>query len=236
MYDGDRQPGHAWLELELRNAGGTEVAFTITPNDFAGEERTVWVGTGERTRLTWRTDEGRYDVTVTAATGTRCAQRYEGTVHAAQHPTRPAAGHCPRPVGAAGRPDRRGPQRVPRTDAPRSLPKPLSRSKESRQRDSQERDGPSAACSPALSVVPSGDRADAQALPRYQWPIQGRVTDISALCNANRFLGLVSPWGATVWGLGTEPGIWDCTSAPTGVGVHEREVTDSCLFLVRRFA
>jgi hypothetical protein len=74
VYDGDRRPGHG--------AGGTEVAFTVTPNDFAGKEQTAWVKAGDRTRLTWRTDEGRYDVTVTAGTGTRFVQRYAGTVHA----------------------------------------------------------------------------------------------------------------------------------------------------------
>ncbi|GGJ44440.1 phospholipase domain-containing protein [Streptomyces brasiliensis] len=58
------------------------VSFTLTPNDFAGKEQTVWVRAGDRTRLTWRTDDGRYDVTVTAGTGTRFAQRYAGTVHA----------------------------------------------------------------------------------------------------------------------------------------------------------
>lgn len=42
----------------------------------------MWVRAGDRTRLTWRTDDGRYDVTVTAGTGTRFAQRYAGTVHA----------------------------------------------------------------------------------------------------------------------------------------------------------
>lgn len=31
--------------------------------------------------MTWPTDDGRYDVTVTAGTGTRFAQRYAGTVH-----------------------------------------------------------------------------------------------------------------------------------------------------------
>lgn len=97
---------------------------------------------------------------------------------------------------------------------PPSLLKPLGRSKEVRQRDSQECHGPSAALFPALSVIPSYDRADTQAPPQRQWPIQGRVTDISALCNANRFLGLVSPWRTTVWGLGTEPGITDCTPGP----------------------
>jgi hypothetical protein len=104
----------------------------------------------------------------------------------------------------AGSPEQRAP----------SLLKPLGRSKEVRQRDSQECHGPSAALFPALSVIPSQDRADTQAPPQRQWPIQGRVTDISALCNANRFLGLVSPWRTTVWGLGTEPGITDCTPGP----------------------
>ncbi|MGW7242733.1 hypothetical protein [Streptomyces sp. NPDC054804] len=32
--------------------------------------------------ITWHTDEGRYDITVTAGTGTRFARRYAGTVHA----------------------------------------------------------------------------------------------------------------------------------------------------------
>jgi hypothetical protein len=102
----------------------------------------------------------------------------------------------------------------PPEQRPTSLLKPLGRSKEVRQRDSQECHGPSAALFPALSVIPSQDRADTQAPPQRQWPIQGRVTDISALCNANRFLGLVSPWRTTVWGLGTEPGITDCTPGP----------------------
>ncbi|MFE2137194.1 phospholipase domain-containing protein, partial [Streptomyces sp. NPDC059466] len=74
-------PHNAAVDLDLRNDGATEVAFTLTPNDFAGEERTVWVGAGDRTRLTWRTDAGRYDFTVTAGTGTRFARRYAGTVH-----------------------------------------------------------------------------------------------------------------------------------------------------------
>jgi hypothetical protein len=103
---------------------------------------------------------------------------------------------------------------VPPERRPPSLLKPLGRSKEVRQRDSQECHGPSAALFPALGVIPSQDRADTQAPPQRQWPIQGRVTDISALCNANRFLGLVSPWRTTVWGLGTEPGITDCTPGP----------------------
>ncbi|MGY5035184.1 phospholipase domain-containing protein [Streptomyces sp. 900116325] len=47
----------------------------------AGKERTVWVHAGGHSRMTWPTDDGRYDITVTAGTGTRFAQRYAGTVH-----------------------------------------------------------------------------------------------------------------------------------------------------------
>ncbi|TFV34447.1 DUF756 domain-containing protein [Streptomyces sp. T1317-0309] len=75
------RPADAAVEFDLRNEGGSDVAFTLTPNDFAGKEQTVWVKAGDRTRVTWRTDEGRYDVTVTAGTGTRFLQRYAGTVH-----------------------------------------------------------------------------------------------------------------------------------------------------------
>ncbi|MFJ4847080.1 MULTISPECIES: phosphocholine-specific phospholipase C [unclassified Streptomyces] len=75
-------PGHTTVELELRNDGGSDVAFTVTPNDFDGEEEIVWVRAGHQDTVKWRTDDGRYDVTVTAGTGTRFVQRYAGTVHA----------------------------------------------------------------------------------------------------------------------------------------------------------
>ncbi|GII59782.1 non-hemolytic phospholipase C [Planotetraspora thailandica] len=75
------RPDVASIELDLYNEGGTEVAFTITPNDFGGQETTVWVKPGDHARHTWRCDRGRYDFTVTAGTGTRFAQRYAGTVH-----------------------------------------------------------------------------------------------------------------------------------------------------------
>ncbi|GAA4590971.1 phospholipase C, phosphocholine-specific [Planotetraspora phitsanulokensis] len=75
------RPEKASVELKLVNDGGAEVAFTITPNDFADKEQTIWVGPGRHAETTWRTDDGRYDFTVTASTGTRFAQRYAGTVH-----------------------------------------------------------------------------------------------------------------------------------------------------------
>ncbi|MBP2707007.1 phospholipase C, phosphocholine-specific [Microbispora sp. RL4-1S] len=69
------------IRLTLSNDGGAEVAFTITPNDFGGKPQTVWVGPGDRTKVAWEIQDGRYDITVTAAAGTRFAQRYAGTVH-----------------------------------------------------------------------------------------------------------------------------------------------------------
>ncbi|GAA2233904.1 phospholipase C, phosphocholine-specific [Kitasatospora cystarginea] len=69
------------LALKLVNDGGTEVSFTAAPNDFAGTARTVWVAPHSSTTVNWPLDHGRYDVTVTAATGTRFTRRYAGTLH-----------------------------------------------------------------------------------------------------------------------------------------------------------
>ncbi|MDH6126075.1 phospholipase C, phosphocholine-specific [Kitasatospora sp. GP82] len=69
------------LALRLVNEGGAEVPFTATPNDFAGKAQTVWVRPGGSATLHWPLDKGRYDVTVTAATGTRFTRRYAGTLH-----------------------------------------------------------------------------------------------------------------------------------------------------------
>ncbi|MEV6983542.1 phosphocholine-specific phospholipase C [Sphaerisporangium sp. NPDC051017] len=77
------RPENASIDLELRNEGDTEVAFTITPNAFTDQQQTVWVRPGGRTTATWPTDHGRYDFTITAGTGTRFTQRYAGTVHPA---------------------------------------------------------------------------------------------------------------------------------------------------------
>ncbi|MCZ4095053.1 phospholipase C, phosphocholine-specific [Streptomyces sp. So13.3] len=69
------------LSLNLVNDGLTGVSFAITPNDYAGTAQTVTVAPNSRTTLTWPLDGGRYDVTVTAGTGTGLVQRYAGTVH-----------------------------------------------------------------------------------------------------------------------------------------------------------
>ncbi|MGW2400164.1 phosphocholine-specific phospholipase C [Kitasatospora sp. NPDC001664] len=69
------------VALHLHNDGGTEVSFTLSAHDFAGRTQTVWVAAGKQATVNWPLDNGRYDVTVTAATGTRFVRRYAGTVH-----------------------------------------------------------------------------------------------------------------------------------------------------------
>ncbi|MEU6848957.1 phosphocholine-specific phospholipase C [Actinacidiphila alni] len=79
---GAQDPKDAKVELRLINDGDTEVWFTLTANDFGDDTKTVRVKPRTRQTASWRTDrQGRYDVTVTAATGTRFARRYAGTVH-----------------------------------------------------------------------------------------------------------------------------------------------------------
>jgi phospholipase C len=77
---GDR-PDRATVELKFANDGATEASFTVTPLG-GSKPRTVWVGPHGHSSLSWPvSDHGGYDLTVSAATGTRFAQRYAGTVH-----------------------------------------------------------------------------------------------------------------------------------------------------------
>ncbi|MFJ5880427.1 phosphocholine-specific phospholipase C [Kitasatospora cineracea] len=73
--------GRTKVVLHLRNDGGTGVSFTLAPNDYAGKPQSVWVAANKQAAVDWPLDAGRYDVTVTAATGTRFVRRYAGTVH-----------------------------------------------------------------------------------------------------------------------------------------------------------
>ncbi|MCX5385836.1 phosphocholine-specific phospholipase C [Streptomyces sp. NBC_00083] len=68
------------VEFSLRNEGATEVSFTLSDERTT---RVVWVRAGGRTSLNWPVREGGYDVTVSAAGGTRFVRRYAGTVHGA---------------------------------------------------------------------------------------------------------------------------------------------------------
>ncbi|WP_457031352.1 phosphocholine-specific phospholipase C [Kitasatospora sp. P5_F3] len=69
------------LTLTLTNSGRTPAYLAATPNDFGTPAQSVWVPAQSTRTLNWALDQGRYDVTVTAATGTRFTQRYAGTLH-----------------------------------------------------------------------------------------------------------------------------------------------------------
>ncbi|WP_407987993.1 phospholipase domain-containing protein [Kitasatospora sp. CMC57] len=69
------------LTLTLTNAGATPAYFAATPNDFGTPAQSVRLPPNPTRTLNWLLDQGRYDVTVTAATGTRFTQRYAGTLH-----------------------------------------------------------------------------------------------------------------------------------------------------------
>jgi phospholipase C len=77
----DGHAEHASVDLRLVNDGDTAATFALTANDFGDESRTVQVAPRSRTTVNWPTQQGRYDVSVTAATGTRFTRRYAGTVH-----------------------------------------------------------------------------------------------------------------------------------------------------------
>ncbi|MET9657584.1 phospholipase domain-containing protein [Streptomyces sp. NPDC006510] len=76
------KPENASVALLLANEGGTAVRFTVTPNDPGRVKLTRLVGPREKVSLTWPTDGGRYDMTVTADGDTGFVRRYAGTVHA----------------------------------------------------------------------------------------------------------------------------------------------------------
>jgi phospholipase C len=69
------------LALELSNEGQTEVVFTLTPNEFAGQSQTVPVAAGQSQTVNWPTDaDGYHDVTITADSGDGFTRRYAGRI------------------------------------------------------------------------------------------------------------------------------------------------------------
>ena len=69
------------VSLALANEGQTEVVFTLTPNDFAGQEQTVRVRVGHPKTIKWPTDaDGYYDVSVAADTDDGFTRRYAGRI------------------------------------------------------------------------------------------------------------------------------------------------------------
>ena len=69
------------LRLTLANDGHTEVAYTLTPNDYAGRAQTVHVHVGNPVTVNWPTDsDGYYDVIITANTSDGFTRRYAGRI------------------------------------------------------------------------------------------------------------------------------------------------------------
>jgi phospholipase C len=68
------------VRLTLANLGAEQVAYTLTPNDFAGDLQTVSVGSLPVT-VEWPADaDGYYDVIVTASTSDGFTRRYAGRI------------------------------------------------------------------------------------------------------------------------------------------------------------
>ncbi|MBO0808881.1 MAG: DUF756 domain-containing protein, partial [Actinobacteria bacterium] len=69
------------LKITLTNAGHTQVRYTLTPNDYEGQEQTVTVGFGQHVAVTWPTNQyGYYDVIITADTSDPFSYRFAGRV------------------------------------------------------------------------------------------------------------------------------------------------------------
>lgn len=69
------------LDITLSNGGRTEVQYTLTPNDYEGQQQTVTVRLGHHVRVDWPTSKyGYYDVTITANSGDGFTQRYAGRI------------------------------------------------------------------------------------------------------------------------------------------------------------
>jgi phospholipase C len=76
------------LSLLLRNDGGADLRFSLSPNDFAGQLQTVAVSAGATQTVAWPTTDGWYDLSVDAngANGanpaTAFSYRYAGRIEA----------------------------------------------------------------------------------------------------------------------------------------------------------
>jgi phospholipase C len=71
----------AVLRLVLDDDGQKKVTFTLTPNDFAGQQQAVSVAAGQSATVDWPADaDGYYDVTVTADAGDGFTRRYAGRI------------------------------------------------------------------------------------------------------------------------------------------------------------
>jgi phospholipase C len=68
------------LRLTLGDDGKEPVRYQLTANEFAGGTKTVHVAAGKTVEVDWPAQDGYYDVTITADTGTGWTQRYAGRI------------------------------------------------------------------------------------------------------------------------------------------------------------
>jgi len=69
------------LKITLTNEGQAAVQYTLTPNDYVGDQQTITVGSGQQVPTTWPTSRyGYYDLTITASTSDGFTQRYAGHI------------------------------------------------------------------------------------------------------------------------------------------------------------
>ncbi|WP_295012636.1 alkaline phosphatase family protein [uncultured Microbacterium sp.] len=68
------------VRIALHNDGRQAVHYSLVPNDHAGTARKIWVAPGATESVVWPTEEGYYDVVVTADTNTGWQHRYAGRI------------------------------------------------------------------------------------------------------------------------------------------------------------
>jgi phospholipase C len=72
------------LKITLTNGGRAPVTYTLTPNDYEGQQQTVTVRFGQRVMVDWPTSQyGYYDVIITADTSDGFTHRYAGKISGA---------------------------------------------------------------------------------------------------------------------------------------------------------
>ncbi|MFJ2958976.1 alkaline phosphatase family protein [Streptomyces sp. NPDC087270] len=70
----------AQVRLTLHNDGTEPVRYTLTPHDYLGRTQQVTVARGKTKVVSWPTQEGYYDVVVTADADAAWTQRYAGRI------------------------------------------------------------------------------------------------------------------------------------------------------------
>jgi phospholipase C len=78
LLTGEGPRHEARLRFALHNDGHDPVRYTLTAHDYLGRTQSVTVERGRTKTVTWPTQDGYYDVIVTAGTDPTWTQRYAG--------------------------------------------------------------------------------------------------------------------------------------------------------------